>query len=301
MDGCVDEQSRSGRAGLADILQDRLGDEVGRSGQVGVGEDDLRGFAAQLQHDRNHAVGGRVGDLRADPGGSHEPDGVHPGMRGQRGTSLGADAGHHVDDAGRQAHLGHEACEFHCGARCFIGRFDHYGVARGDGRRHRPGEQLHGVVPRDDVSRDAERLPPGVDVQVLAQRNGLAVIAVDGVGVEPEIPCGHDDVGASLAQGLAGVLTLQQRQSFPMTVDHIGDRAECVGSLSGSRFPPPRECLPRGGDCPVDLVGATACHRTDGPARGGIDVVVLLGRRHRHTTDERFGHRGRTPSRNSRT
>jgi len=87
-------------------------------------------------------------------------------VRRQRGAGFGADTGHHVENAGRQTGLHRQLREQYCGARCFVGRLDHDTVADGDRGCHRPGQQLHRIVPGDDVAADAEWLPSGVDMQI---------------------------------------------------------------------------------------------------------------------------------------
>ena len=66
-------------------------------------EHHVRRLAAELEHDRRDALGGRGGDEAADPGRADEAEVVDAGVGGERRAGLGAESGHDVEDPGWEA------------------------------------------------------------------------------------------------------------------------------------------------------------------------------------------------------
>ena len=163
VDAALDEDARGGRAGLAGVLDAGV-DEVGqRRVEVGVGEDELRRLAAELERHR-HDVRRRGGrDLAADRDRAGEGEVVDAGVGGEGGAGLLAEARHDVEGARRQVGLLGEAGEGERGQARLLGGLQHAGVAGGEGACDRAPDDLHRVVPGDDVAGDAVRLAQGVD------------------------------------------------------------------------------------------------------------------------------------------
>ena len=68
VDGLVREQPRAGRAALALVVEDRVRGAADRVIEIGVGEDDRRRLAAELERDALQVAGGRLDDQLADFG-----------------------------------------------------------------------------------------------------------------------------------------------------------------------------------------------------------------------------------------
>ena len=84
----LDQQPRARRAALAGVLDQRVDDRGDRLVEVGVGEDDVRGLAAELELERRQAARARLGDLRAGGGASRRTSrGRRPGARRARRRS----------------------------------------------------------------------------------------------------------------------------------------------------------------------------------------------------------------------
>ena len=98
----LDEQARARRTGLPSVLEDGVGRSCRGEVEVGVGKDDVRRLAAELHHDRNDVLGGKLGDVHADLNRSGERQLIDIGMTRQSDPSLGASSGNDVDDARRQ-------------------------------------------------------------------------------------------------------------------------------------------------------------------------------------------------------
>ena len=104
MGRALEQQSGRRGAGLRGVLHQRAG--RGRCGalQVGVAEDQVGGFATELERHRHDVVRGRLHDRDAGGNRPGEGDVVDAGMRCQRGSGFPA-TGHHVEDAGRNTRL----------------------------------------------------------------------------------------------------------------------------------------------------------------------------------------------------
>ena len=79
-------------------------------------------------------------------------------MAGDRLADHGAEAGHQVEDAGRQAELVEDLGEHERAERDDLGGLEHDRAADRDGRRDLRGDLVQRVVPRRDRADDAERL-----------------------------------------------------------------------------------------------------------------------------------------------
>jgi hypothetical protein len=214
IDALLHQQAAAGGAGLAGVVDDALDD--GRDGQLvaGVVEHDVRGFSAQLQHALDRVDRSRLLDQHADLVGAREGDEVDIRMVRQAGASLFAQARHDVQRAGRKADFQRQLGHADDGQAGILGWLDHAGVAHRQGRRHATAEHLRGIVPRDDVGGDAQRLADQLDRIVLLEGNGLAVHLVGRAAIELEVARQHRDVGARGGHGLAGVARFQLRQFF---------------------------------------------------------------------------------------
>jgi hypothetical protein len=78
-----------------------------------------------------------------------------PAVSPRPGTTLSAPGGSPASTA--------SAAEGEGGQRGLLGRLQHAGVAGGERRADRAADDLHRVVPRDDVAGDAVGLAQGVD------------------------------------------------------------------------------------------------------------------------------------------
>ena len=86
VDRLVDEDPRAGHAVLALQEEGRHRDAGDGDIEIGVGEDDNGGFAAELERDLLHRLDSAAHDQLADLGRSGEGDLVDVRMRDQRGA-----------------------------------------------------------------------------------------------------------------------------------------------------------------------------------------------------------------------
>ena len=105
VDRALDEDPRAGAAVLAAVVEDRVR-RLGREAlDVGVGVDDVRALAAELEADLLHVVRGQPHDLLAGRRLAGERDLADARVRGDRGAGGPARPGHDVEHAGRKARL----------------------------------------------------------------------------------------------------------------------------------------------------------------------------------------------------
>ncbi len=176
-------------------------------------------------------------------------------MRRQRRARFGARAGHDVQDACGQAAIGGDMGEGESGQRGLFGGLQHHGVADAQGRHDGAADDLHRIVPRDDVARHPVRLAQGVDGVAVLERNGLAVQLVRRACVEFQIAGQGDHVVAGLLQRLADVQRLKLGQQVDAGFDLAHHAGQDAAAFDG------------GGAAPASVEGGTR----------GADGVVHVG------------------------
>lgn len=207
------------------VAEGRGGDGGQRQIEVGVGEDDDRGLAAQLGDGGHHVGRGGLGDLDAGRHRAGEGDLVDVRVAGQGGSRL-AVAGDDVQDAWRQAALQGDPADLQRGERGFGGRLEHHRAARGECRGGPASGVLERVVERDDLAGDADRLADRVVDQAGPEGDRRAAQLVGYARVELEVAGRRLDIGLGLAERFADVLALQAGQPFALVADGLGDPVE---------------------------------------------------------------------------
>ncbi len=101
----LDQDARGRRAGLPGVLDAGVDEKGQRRVEVGIGEDDLRALAAELERDRDHVRRGRGLHPRAGGDRAGERQMVDARMRRQRRARFLAEPGHDVERPRRQAGL----------------------------------------------------------------------------------------------------------------------------------------------------------------------------------------------------
>ena len=120
-----------------------------------VGADDERVLAAHLEVHPRHALGARRRHALAGGHRAGERHAVHARVANDRLAHV-AGAGDRVERSRRQ--VLEAGREHQGGERRELRRLGHHRVARGERRRHLPGEQQQRVVPGHDAAPHADRL-----------------------------------------------------------------------------------------------------------------------------------------------
>ena len=274
----LDQDARAGAAVLARVVEDRVRGGRGCALEVGVGEDHVGGFAAELERDALDGVRGAAHDPDADLGRAGEADLRHVGVLDEPLADHGALPDEDVHDALGNAGFEDEVGEPKQGERGQLGGLDDDRVPARESRAELPGGDVEREVPRHDQPDHAERLAEG-HVDAVCDRNRRAVVLVDRARVEVEHVGHHADLAAGAADRLADVLRLDQRELFPVLLDERRKAPQQPSPVGRRNGAPPGERPPSARDGRVSLLDAGLLERRD----------RLLGRRvddgQRHALD----------------
>ena len=168
----------------------------------------------------------------ADLGRAGEADLRDVGMLDEPLADDRALADDDVDDALGDAGLERQLGEPERRERRQLGGLEHDRVAAGERRAELPRRDVEREVPGHDQPDDAERL---AERQVDAAGDGdrLAVLLVDGAGVEVEDVGDHADLAAGASDRLADVLRLDPRELLVVLLDERREAAEQPAAVGG--------------------------------------------------------------------
>ena len=266
---------------------DRVRGADGGLVEIGVGEDDVRRLAAELErYALQVARARRLHDEVADLGRAGKRDLVDVGVRRDRGTGGLTQAGHDVDHAGWNADFGDELPETQRRERRLLGRLQHHRVAARERDAELPRRHQQREVPRDDLADDADGLAAGVAEHPLAgdrHRDRLALDLRRPPGVVAELVDHERDVGdARDRDRLAVVERLELRELLAVRLDEVGELPEHPAALRRRRARPGSalERLPRGADGAIDVLLVAGGNLRERLFRRGIvGRECLAGRR----------------------
>ena len=270
VDARLDEDPRARATILAGVVEDG----VRRGGrcalEVGVGEHDVRGLAAELERDALDRAGCAAHHLLPDLGRPGEADLGDVRMLDQPRADDGALAREDVDDALRNAGLERELAEPDRREGCQLRGLEHDRVAAGERRPELPGGDVEREVPGDDQPHDAERLAEG---QVDAARDGdrLAEVLVDRARVVVEDLRDHADLAARALDRLADVARLEPCELLAVLLDERREPPQKSRPVGGRDGTPGRERLLRAGDGRVRLLDAGRLDLGDRLLRRRVD------------------------------
>lgn len=148
-------------------------------------------------------------------------------------------------------------------------------AASGERWRDSASRDLQRIVPGNDLRRNADRLTHRVIEEPRPQRDRLAHDLVGDAGEELEVSGGSLHICARLAEGLAGVPTLEDRKLFRTLLQSRRDRIHDPSALARCDAAPRRrpQGRPRSRDRPVDAFGPRLSdRRNDLAIRGVMDL-----------------------------
>src|SRR5215203_1776369 len=264
----LDQDARASAAILPGVTEDGYGRRSGGLLQVGVGEDHIRGLAAQLQGDALYGACGPCHDALADLRGTRESNLRNVWVLDDPLPDLAPRPDDDVDDALGEARFEGYALELQGTQRRELRRLEDERIARCEGRGHLPARYGERKVPGDDEAHDAEWFAER-HVDATRDRNGVAeqalghpCVVVEGLGY-------HRHLGSGVADGLAGVLRLQLRQVLLFRVEGVGETPEQARAVVGLHICPRREGFPGAGDGRICVIFG-----------GGFEALYhLFGRR----------------------
>src|SRR5215211_5293905 len=151
----LDQDARAGAAVLPGVTEDGDGRRSGGLLQVGIGEDNVRGLAPQLQGDALYGACGPRHDALADLRGTREGDLGYVRVLDEPLPDLAPRTDHDVDDALGDACFEGYALELHGTQRRELRRLEDERVSGRQGRGHLPARYGEREVPGDDEAHDA--------------------------------------------------------------------------------------------------------------------------------------------------
>ena len=185
--GALNQQPRRRFADLALIAEHEADRNIRRHGQIRrVGEDDVGALAAQLEADALQIRIGRRGhDFAADLARAGEGDAVDIVMRGERCAGLVV-AGHHLQNAFRQAGFERELGDAQTNQRRVLGRLEHHRISGDEGRAEFPGADHRRRIPGQNRADHAERRARDHRGDVVVEMRKLVVELVGRLAVPPQ-------------------------------------------------------------------------------------------------------------------
>src|SRR4051794_29411898 len=249
VDRLLHEEARARAAHVALVEVDAVDDSLDGLVERAVVEDDVRGLAAELERQLLPRSRELALDRLADVGGAGERDLVDVRVVDECGPRASV-AGDDVHDTGRKLGLAQHVAEEERGQRRRLSRLQYDGIAGGQCGRDLPREHQQREVPRDDLSRDADRLRTPVRERVLE--------LVRPAGVVEEVRGRERQVDvARLLDRLAAVQRLEHGELARALLEDARDAEHVLRALGpGQRRPAVREGVARGPDGGVDLRGA---------------------------------------------
>ena len=290
VDRVLDDRPAAGRADLAGVDEGRGQRVVDGRLEVGVGEDDVRALAAELEGDPLD-VDRRAAEQRpagVEPAGQR--DEVDVGAVGQRLPDARPGPRTRLTTPPGSPGLLEQPGQVDRAQRRVVGRLHHRRVAGGQRRGDLPAHLEERVVPRPDQRAHADRFvdDPAQRVRVVRvdQAPGLLV---GQVGVVAEDPGDVAHVPAALAHRLAGVQRLEPGHLLEVAVDERRDPVEQRRSVPGRRARPVGrvEGAPSRGDRRLDLVVRRDVDLADDAGVGRVDDRARGPVGRRRPTDRR--------------
>ena len=284
MNRLLDQQPRSGDAGLACGGEDAGNRSLDRVVHMGVVKDDIGRLAAEFHRHLLHVtcrsrIDRSPGHVRA--GERHLGD---SGVIDQRTTRLRAEPRYNVDHSRRKNPVG-DLHELQGRRRRVFRRLDHGGIAGRKQRSELPGKQKKRRVPGHDARAHAERLPQRVvEMAGFIDRDhrSFDLVAQPGIIVVPlgQIPA----LGAHLGNQLAVVTHLKVRQFVRLLGHHVGEFSDQMAARCRRQRRPfafAKSAIGRS-DRPVHVFRAALGDQRPGLRGIGIERFERLARRRIH-------------------
>src|SRR5258706_6544843 len=194
-------------------------------------------------------------------------------MLDERSTAGFSETGNDIDHAGGQATVAEIICELESGEWSLLGGLKNAGASCGDRGSKLPCRHEERVVPRNDLSGNADWFFQRQTHRVIRNRIDVA----DNFGGEAtvvfEAGSGVGDVVLGLDDGLAGIAAFEFGECGLVGADFFGGAEEDAAALLRRRTGPRAffECDFGGGYGAVDVVGTSVGDLGDDFFRGGSE------------------------------
>ncbi len=239
---------------------------------IGIGEEDVGGFAAEFKRDALEGVRGALDDDFADGGAAGEGDFVHAGMGDEGGASGFAKAVDDIDNAGWKAGFLEPIGHFERGERGLLGGFEDAGAAGGERGSELPRGHEEGIVPGDDLAGDADRLAQSEAESIGGNGVDVAENFVGEAGIVFEAGGHVGDIKFGFHDGLAGIAGFEFGEGGGIGANFFGEFVEQAAAVLRGRGGPGAgvEGGAGGGDGGIDIGGGRGGDLRDDFFGGGI-------------------------------
>ncbi|MNZ75782.1 hypothetical protein D3C78_942680 [compost metagenome] len=276
VDAALGIDAAGGGAVLACVVEAEGADAFDGGIDIGIVENNHRSLAAQLHVHALHALGGAGDDVGTGGDGTGQRHHAHFRVGNQRRADTRATAKEDIQHAGGKQ-LGGQLRQAQGGEGCLFRRFEHHGVASGQGRGDLPGDHHQRVVPRGDGGDYTKRVAAdhrGMPRQVFT--GGRAARATAGTGEEAKhIGNCRDLVVERRRIGFATVVRFQPGQFLAMRFDAVRQFQQQQRAVLGRGLRP-------------------AFEGTVGGTHGGIDLGLAgFVDLHQHAAQRRVEYRQR--------
>ena len=238
VDRGLDEQARARLARLPGRIEDRPGRARDRVVEIGVGEDDVRALAAELERHALERVGSEAHHLGAGRGRAGERDLVDARVAHEVRADRRSVAGNDVDDAVGNADLVRQLGEPERRQRRLRIRLEHDRAAGRERGRELPRREHQRVVPRHDLTADADRLLQRVEEQRAADRIRASGDRADRTRVEAEVLDRLRELGLHRRDRLADVARLELRELLAVGDERVCESVQQARALGRARLAP---------------------------------------------------------------
>ena len=184
---------------------------------------------------------------------------MNAGMCGQRRTSFGTKPGNDVERAIGQPGLPREVRKSQCRQTGFLRRFQNAGISHCQSRPDRTTDDLHWVIPRDDVAGHTMRFTQGIDRVSIKVGDCLPHHLVGRSSIKFAISRQRHGIGAGLRQRFADIGGFDSCEILDTLEDQLAHPGENSAPFYRSHGPPSavagRMCRT---NCGINIRGSSA-------------------------------------------
>ncbi len=229
----LNKQPAAGGAALAAVEIDGVERARDSRVEVGVGEDDVRAFAAEFEGRAFERLSGLALDDLGGVDVAGEGDLVDVRVPDECRAGGFTKAVEQVDHARRESRLDGQFADAERRQGRLLGGLHHDRVAAGERRAPLPSEHQKREIPRDDLTDDADRLSQGIREEAAAHRHGAAFHLVRPTGVIAERVDDALEVAGRVRDGLAAIVGFERGEFARVLLDQVGELRDEKAAIGG--------------------------------------------------------------------
>lgn len=239
VDTLLDQNTGTGAAALAVVVEDTKVSPGDGVVDVGIVEDNVGGLAAQLESNLLQVgLGSSLEDSAADESRSSEGDLVDVHVGGDGSTGGTAKARDDVNDTRGEASLDDQLGDVESGQRSLLGGLQDNSVTGSNGGTDLPGQHEKREVPGDDLTADTDGLVAGVRESLVVGIDRLTGDLVGPATVVAQAGTTVGDISLGHQHALSVVQDLDGGQGLNLTLPKIGQLGQHATTLGGGHLAP---------------------------------------------------------------